>query len=240
MNVHMSIALLLDPSRILARPGDDARSVAASVAAGPGAADSAQLLAGKRASPPSSAPWPCTPPCSRRAPWCCCCRRRSGRAARSSARCIDAYRALGRPLRAVQETQTAARTGQRLAHRLPARDARRRSARSAASVCWSSTRPPASPTTCIARVRPMLAVSRGRLIALSTPFGQRGWFCEEWHGDGPWKRIRITWRDCPRITPEFIAEETRALGPAWVEQEYECVLHARWKVWFIPISSRRS
>ena len=71
-------------------------------------------------------------------------------------------------------------------------------------------------------VRPMLAVSQGRLVALSTPFGQRGWFYDEWHGGGPWKRVRITWRDCPRITPEFIAEEARALGPQWVAQEYEC------------------
>jgi hypothetical protein len=34
-------------------------------------------------------------------------------------------------------------------------------------------------------VRPMLAVSQGRLIALSTPFGQRGWFYDELHGSGP-------------------------------------------------------
>jgi hypothetical protein len=67
----------------------------------------------------------------------------------------------------------------------------------------------------------MLAVSRGRLVALSTPFGQRGWFHEEWTGSGPWKRIHITWRDCPRISAAFIAEETRALGEAWVRQEYE-------------------
>ena len=71
-------------------------------------------------------------------------------------------------------------------------------------------------------VRPMLAVSRGRLVALSTPFGQRGWFHDEWHGTGPWKKVRIPWHDCPRITPDFIAEEMRALGPDWVAQEYEC------------------
>ncbi len=34
--------------------------------------------------------------------------------------------------------------------------------------------------------------------------------------------MRVTWRDCPRITPDFIAEETRALGPEWTAQEYEC------------------
>jgi hypothetical protein len=75
-------------------------------------------------------------------------------------------------------------------------------------------------------VRPMLAVSRGRLVALSTPFGQRGWFYREWAGGGPWKRVRITWRDCPRITEAFIDEERRALGPAWVAQEYETTFTA--------------
>jgi hypothetical protein len=75
-------------------------------------------------------------------------------------------------------------------------------------------------------VRPMLAVSRGRLVALSTPFGQRGWFYHEWAGDGPWRRFRITWRDCPRITPEFIEEERRALGEHWVAQEYETAFTA--------------
>lgn len=69
-------------------------------------------------------------------------------------------------------------------------------------------------------VRPMLAVSQGRLVALSTPFGQRGWFYEEWSGAGPWQRTHIPWTLCPRITPEFIAEEKRALGQAWVDQEY--------------------
>ncbi len=76
-------------------------------------------------------------------------------------------------------------------------------------------------------VRPMLAVSRGRLVALSTPFGQRGWFHDEWNGDGPWKRVKVTWRDCPRITADFIAEETRAMGAAWVAQEYECSFTSR-------------
>ncbi len=69
-------------------------------------------------------------------------------------------------------------------------------------------------------VRPMLAVSQGRLLALSTTFGQRGWFCEEWIGAGPWQRIHIPWSQCPRIRPEFIAEEMRALGRNWVDQEY--------------------
>jgi hypothetical protein len=75
-------------------------------------------------------------------------------------------------------------------------------------------------------VRPMLAVSQGRLVCLSTPFGRRGFFYEEWHGTGPWQRVRITWRDCPRITADFLAEETRAMGESWVRQEYECSFEA--------------
>jgi hypothetical protein len=75
-------------------------------------------------------------------------------------------------------------------------------------------------------VRPMLAVSQGRLVALSTPFGQRGWFWQEWEGNGPWRRFRIPWRDCPRITPDFIAEEVRAMGEPWVQQEYETLFTA--------------
>jgi hypothetical protein len=71
-------------------------------------------------------------------------------------------------------------------------------------------------------VRPMLAVSGGRLVCLSTPFGKRGFFFEEWHGPGAWERVRITAHECPRISREFLAEEERALGPRWYRQEYLC------------------
>jgi hypothetical protein len=71
-------------------------------------------------------------------------------------------------------------------------------------------------------VRPMLAVSKGRLLALSTPFGKRGWFHDEWHGPGAWERVRATADQCPRISPVFLAEERQALGPRWYRQEYEC------------------
>ena len=68
----------------------------------------------------------------------------------------------------------------------------------------------------------MLAVSRGRLVALSSPFGRRGWFHAEWAGGGPWHRTRVGAAGCPRITPEFLAEERRAIGDRWFRQEYEC------------------
>lgn len=71
--------------------------------------------------------------------------------------------------------------------------------------------------------RPMLAVSGGRLIALSTPFGKRGFFHQEWtEGGSDWHRTKITAYDVPRITDEFLEEEKRALGLWWFNQEYMC------------------
>jgi hypothetical protein len=72
-------------------------------------------------------------------------------------------------------------------------------------------------------VRPMLAVSRGRLIALSTAWARTGWFFEAWdHGDG-WQKTTITADQCPRITADFLAQERAELGERWYRQEYECV-----------------
>lgn len=76
-------------------------------------------------------------------------------------------------------------------------------------------------------VRPMLNVSRGRLICLSTPFGPRGFFWKEWHdSQADWLRVRVPWHDCPRLTADMIAEERRTMGASWVAQEYECTFVA--------------
>jgi hypothetical protein len=74
-------------------------------------------------------------------------------------------------------------------------------------------------------VRPMLAVSGGTLIMLSTPYGQRSIFYEEWtSGDSrEWQRFRVSADQVPRISPKFLSEEKRALGSRWFEQEYLCV-----------------
>lgn len=71
-------------------------------------------------------------------------------------------------------------------------------------------------------LRPMLAVSGGRLVCLSTPFGRRGFFFEEWTGNANWQRIQITANQCPRISPEFLREERESLGEWWYRQEYLC------------------
>ena len=71
-------------------------------------------------------------------------------------------------------------------------------------------------------VRPMLAVSGGRLLALSTPFGTRGWWYEAWRSNEPWERYEVPATQCPRITAAFLEEEKRAMGEWWFAQEYEC------------------
>lgn len=71
-------------------------------------------------------------------------------------------------------------------------------------------------------VRPMLAVSNGRLIALSTPFGNRGWWAEAWHSSEAWQKWEIPASKCPRIPAAFLEEEKRVLGSYWFEQEYNC------------------
>src|SRR5262249_31837391 len=71
-------------------------------------------------------------------------------------------------------------------------------------------------------VRPMLAVSAGRLVALSTPYGARGWWFEAWRSDEPWERCEVAATACPRISPAFLEEERRTLGEWWYRQEYGC------------------
>jgi hypothetical protein len=72
-------------------------------------------------------------------------------------------------------------------------------------------------------VRPMLAVSHGRLVLLSTPFGRRGFFFDEWtNGGDSWKRVKVTADQCPRITPEFLSGERERRGSWYVRQEFFC------------------
>jgi hypothetical protein len=73
-------------------------------------------------------------------------------------------------------------------------------------------------------IRPMLAVSGGALVMLTTPYGKRGVFYEEWtsgagHG---WERFEVPASQCPRIPETFLREEEESLPPFIYRQEYEC------------------
>jgi hypothetical protein len=72
-------------------------------------------------------------------------------------------------------------------------------------------------------IRPMLAVSGGDILLLSTPFGKRGFFFHEWaEGGAAWHRTKITATECPRITPEFLEQERRQIPDFIFRQEYMC------------------
>lgn len=72
-------------------------------------------------------------------------------------------------------------------------------------------------------IRPMLAVSGGGLILMSTPFGKRGHFYDEWErGGDQWQRLEIPATQVQRISPDFLAEERKSLGELWYSQEYMC------------------
>jgi hypothetical protein len=72
-----------------------------------------------------------------------------------------------------------------------------------------------------AAIAPMLAVSQGRQIDMSSPNGKRGYYYENWmHGEGI-ERIKIVGRECARISAEFLEQQRKKLGPALFAQEFE-------------------
>lgn len=71
-------------------------------------------------------------------------------------------------------------------------------------------------------VRPMLAVSGGDLVLMSTPAGKRGVFFEAWSEGSQWERYEVPATEVPRIPPEFLAEERAALPDRVFRAEYMC------------------
>jgi hypothetical protein len=135
---------------------------------------------------------------------------------------LEAYNAVGRPIPSVQDAHTLSklelRNGSRIIG-LPGKEATIRGfSRPRLVLLDEAAR---IPDALYRTVRPMCAVSQGRIVALSSPFGQRGWFWQEWETNPEFRKIQVPWRQCPRITPEFIESERRALGDAWIGQEYE-------------------
>jgi hypothetical protein len=66
--------------------------------------------------------------------------------------------------------------------------------------------------------RAYLATTDGRISLLSTPFGQRGFYYVA-HESGKFVVTEALARDCPRISPAFLAEEYETQPFLWCEQE---------------------
>lgn len=100
-------------------------------------------------------------------------------------------------------------------------------------------------------VLPMLAVSGGRLVLLSTPFGTRGFFYEaykkaleqmrqrkeyrenayrefykeelfEKEHKNDWEYYEVPATECKRIPPEFLEEQKESMGEWFFMQEFMC------------------
>jgi hypothetical protein len=136
-------------------------------------------------------------------------------------KCMDVYRALGKPVHAESERVLGLELGN--GSRIIALPGKEDTVRSFSGVALLAVDEASRvPDQLYYSIRPMLAVSGGRLVVLSTPFGKRGFFHKEWTEGEGWERFEVPATMCPRISPEFLAEERRALPPWWYQQEYEC------------------
>lgn len=89
-------------------------------------------------------------------------------------------------------------------------------------------------------VSPMLAVSDGALIAMSTPWGRSGWWAQAWHDSDDWQKVAVPASACRRISREFLARERATMGDWWYQQEYENVFNADESSVFDPADIRRA
>lgn len=136
--------------------------------------------------------------------------------------CADIYSAGGRPVLSESESalQLRLRNGSRIIA-LPGKEATIRGYSGVHLLVIDEAA--RVPDALYYSVRPMLAVSAGRLVCLSTPFGTRGFFYEAWeHGGTQWERYEVPATECPRISASFLEEERRNMGDWWYAQEYEC------------------
>jgi hypothetical protein len=135
---------------------------------------------------------------------------------------LDLYLALGRPVPCVRDSATRLElaNGSRI-ESLPGSEGTVR--------CYSSVRllvideAARVPDSLYGAVRPMLAVSHGGLIALSSAWAKQGWFYEAWVSTKrEWHKVRVPATECPRISAAFLEEEREALGPRYFALEYMC------------------
>lgn len=78
------------------------------------------------------------------------------------------------------------------------------------------------PDAVIAEALPLVAATRGRIVALSTPPPRRGWLWDVWHEGGPdWERIHVTAADNPRLDPEQVARDRALMGAARAAREFD-------------------
>jgi hypothetical protein len=136
-------------------------------------------------------------------------------------KCLEIYRALGKPIPADAENKLSLEleNGSRIVS-LPGKEDTLRGFSGVRLLIIDEAAK--VPDALYKSVRPMLAVSHGRLILLSSPFGTRGFFYEAYKNRKKWDYYEIPATECPRITPEFLEDEKEDMGEWWFLQEYMC------------------
>src|SRR6266568_8939579 len=136
-------------------------------------------------------------------------------------KCLDVYRALDRPVSAEAENALSLEldNGSRIVS-LPGKEGTIRGMSGVRLLVIDEASRVAD--ALYMSVLPMLAVSGGRLVLLSSPFGTRGFFYEEWKRRAQWDYFEIPATECPRISPEFLDQMRETMGEWWFLQEFMC------------------
>ena len=75
------------------------------------------------------------------------------------------------------------------------------------------------PEAVFSAITPMIAITKGKIILLSTPFGREGFFYKCFR-DKSFKKFHISSEDCPRKNDEFLAQEKARMTKLQYAQEY--------------------
>ena len=70
--------------------------------------------------------------------------------------------------------------------------------------------------------RPFLATTNGRMIAMSTPFGKRGFFWRAWSEGEGYERFEVPASKVSRIDKDWLAAERKEIGEWSFAQEFGC------------------
>lgn len=136
-------------------------------------------------------------------------------------KCLDVYRALGRPVPALAENALSLEleNNSRIIS-LPGKEGTIRGMSGVRLLIIDEAS--RVPDALYMSVLPMLAVSGGRLVLLSSPFGTRGFFYEEWKRRKEWDYFEVPATECPRISPDFLENMRETMGEWWFDQEFMC------------------
>jgi hypothetical protein len=141
-------------------------------------------------------------------------------------RALGIYRNAGRPVPADSETKLSLMlgNGSRIVSR-PGRD--EASVRGYSSDLLILDEASRVPDELFTSSLPVVARTGGRILALSTPFGRRGWFFEEWSSGAQWERYLVPASTLPEdwyrpSTHQFLARESERMSERELRQEYLC------------------